>query len=125
MGVYHYIYYRLYRLFEKGQFAWWSDFKAGFIIAAVEMAILALIEYKIASIYSVSGAGYFGKNGYLLIIAAPPIVFNYFFFQYDDRWKPIIKHFDKASKLEKQKMNIQMAVVLVFVGGLVAFLFSL
>jgi len=125
MGVYRYIYYRLYRLFEKGEFSWWSDVKGWFIIAAIEMMILALIEFKLASNFSILGADYLGKNGYLLIIAVPPLLFNYFFFQYNDRWKPIIKHFDKASKQEKRKMNIQMAVVLVLVGSLVAFLFSL
>lgn len=125
MEVYHYMYYSLYRLFEKDDFSWWNDVKSWFIIAVIEMMILALIEFKLASNFSILGADYHGKNGYLLIIAVPLILFNYFFFQYNDRWKPIVKHFDKASKQEKRKMNIQMAIVLLFVGGFVAFVFSL
>lgn len=124
MSVYHYIYYRLYRLFEKGEFSWWSDVKGWFILAAIEMMIFALINFKLTAAFDIKSISYLGKEVYIFIIAAPPVLFNYFFFQYNDRWKPIVKHFDKASKQEKRKMNIQMAVVLVLVGGLVAFLFS-
>jgi len=125
MDVYRYIYYRLYRLFEKVEFSWWSDVKGWFILAAIEMMIFALINFKLSAFFDVKSISYLGKEIYLAIIAVPPILFNYFFFQYNDRWKPIIKHFDKVSKQEKRKMNIQMAIVLLFVGGFVAFLFSL
>lgn len=125
MGIYHYIFYKIYRLAESNSMPWWSDFKAGFIMAAAEMMLIALIDFKMYRLFGIGNASQLGKWGFILVIAAPPVVFNYFFFQYNDRWKPIVRHFDKASKQEKRKMNIQMAVVLVLVGGLVAFLFSL
>jgi multisubunit Na+/H+ antiporter MnhB subunit len=125
MNVYHYIFYRIYRLAESNSMPWWSDFKAGFIIAVVQIWIIVLVDYKVNKHFGFFNTLELGKWGYALVIGGLPLTFNYFFFQYNDRWKPIVKHFNKASKQEKRKMNIQMAVVLVLVGGLVAFLFSL
>lgn len=124
MSVYHYIFYLLYRFFKSQWIAWWSEVKAVFIISAVEGLVIALSNFKIALLCGVEGATQLGKWGYILVIGIPPFLFNYFFFQYNDRWKPIVKHFDKAGKKEKRKMNILTVVVLLIVGGLVAFLFS-
>jgi len=73
MNVYHYIFYKLYRLLEKGEMPWWSDFKAGFLIAAIEMIFLALVEYKITLLLSTPGADIYiyGKWSYKLIIGGP------------------------------------------------------
>lgn len=125
MGVYHYIYYRIYRLAESSSLPWWSDLKAGFLMAAIEMALLALIEYKIAFLLSIQGADVYGMWGYVLIIAVPPLIINYFLFLYGSKWKVIINHFDEIDKVGKYKMNLQMTVVFLLLVGLFIFLLLL
>jgi len=125
MNVYHYIFYKLYRLLEKREIPWWSDFRAEFLITAIEMLLLALAEYKISLLLSIQSAAVYGLWRYLLIIGAPPLILNHFLFQYGNRWKKIVRYFDKVDKQERKKMDIQMAVVLLLVGSLFVFLLLL
>lgn len=125
MGIYQYIYYQIYCLLEKGNFSWWSDVKGWLIIAVVQLWVLALIDYKMYKIFGYFDTLELGKWGYALVFGGTPILFNYFFFQYNDRWKRIVQHFNKADKKEKRRMNMLMTVVLLFFVGFIAFMFSL
>jgi len=122
MSVYYYIFYKLYRLLEKGEMPWWSDFKAGFLIAAIEGLLIALIDFKAHKLFGIADATELGKWGYILIIGGPPLILNYFLFLYGNRWKEIVRHFDEANRQEKNKMNLQMAVVLLLMAGIFVFL---
>ena len=125
MNVYYYIYYKVYRMAERSSMPWWSDFRAEFLISSIEMALLALAEYKISLLLSIQGAGDYGLWGYGLIIGAPPLILNHFLFLYGNRWKKIVWYFDEVNKQEKKKMDLQMAVVLLLVGSLFVFLLLL
>lgn len=111
MNVYDYIYYKIYYLAERSSLPWWSDLKAGFLIAAIEGLLIAFINYKICKLFGVGDATELGKWGYILIIGGPPLIINYFLFGFRDRWKEILSHFDKADQQEIRKMNIQMTLI--------------
>lgn len=110
---------------ERTSLPWWTDFRVVILIALAEMSLLALAEYKFATIYSIPGADALGEWGYILIIAGPPFIINYFLFLYGNRWKEIIQYFDGVDKEEKSKMNLQMTAVLLLVAGLFVFLLLL
>jgi len=125
MNVYYYLFYKLYQLAERTTMPWWSDFKASLVIACVEMAILALAEYKIALFTSTQGVATFGKWGYILIIGGPPLFLNYMLFLYKNRWKEIVCHFEKAERQERSKMNLQITILITIVIGAFVFLLLL
>lgn len=117
-NVYYYLYYKVYTLLERTSMPWWSDFKAGFLISCIQMSLLAIIEYKVSSIFSVTGADMFGFWSYFLFIGIPPLALNYFLFGYRNKWKDIVEYFDKINPQLKNKLNLQMLVVILFVISL-------
>lgn len=125
MGVYHYLYYRIYRLLEHSSFPWWSDFKAGFLMASVEGLLIAIIEFKVHLLYGIGDATELGKWGYILVIGGPPLLLNYYLFGFRDRWKEIVRYFDKADRIEKKRLSLKMTMLLLLVTGLFALFLTL
>lgn len=96
--AYYYFFYKLYKFWENvSDPKFWSDWKAGVVIIALEIFLLAsiFIYYKV----------FFNRNIHLsesnwdIIIPMLVVVIpNYFAFVHTDRWKDYIKEFDELPK---------------------------
>lgn len=107
--AYYYLFYTLYRFFEKipGP-KFWSEVRAAIIISVLEIFIIGSIDQYYTKFISKNGIipqGKLGIYGFLLIIVVP----KYFIFYYQDIWKVIVDDFDGYPK---RKNRIAGAVVL-------------
>lgn len=96
--AYDYFFYKLYKFFEAAPSRWWSDWKASFSMLVLEIWVLvSLIVYYAA----------FTKKDLLpdkvldivaIIFVLLLTIVKYFSFEYQDRWKFVIKTFDELPK---------------------------
>jgi hypothetical protein len=117
--AYYYLFYKLYRWYERGPSVWLSDWKAELSIDVLLIFIgISLVVYYTIFFdrYLSIGNGNILLIGYLLLIATP----NYFIFHHRDRWKDIVKEFDKLPKL-KNKIGgwIVFGVVMLIIANMV------
>lgn len=107
LKAYHYLYYQLYRWYEKGPSIWMSDWKAelSLDVLGIFVAISIIIYYTIFldRFFEISDGLFI--ICFLIIIAIP----NFFIFHYRGQWEGIISEFDK---LPKRKNSV---------GGLIVF----
>lgn len=95
--MYYYLFYRLYKFWEKAPARFWSDFKSGISIIALEVWLL----FSLFNYYSLI------RNEKLDIsFTSPVIIFplilifivNYWFFVHNDKWKYYVVEFDKIPR---------------------------
>lgn len=94
---YYYLFYQLYKWYEKGPSVWWSDWKAALSIDAFILFILLpiFIYYKIyINPYIHLSEGNIDVIIVVLLISIP----NYFIFHHREQWKDIVKEFDQLPK---------------------------
>jgi len=115
MTVYKYLFYRLYKLLRRGEMAWWTDFRTSLMLSVFEILILALIEFKITMHWNLAGEVFYGKWGYIALIASPPLLINYFLFLHQNKWEQVIQKFDSEEKSNKRKNDLVLSVVLILV----------
>jgi hypothetical protein len=110
--TYHYLFYHLYKWYERGPSIWWSEWKASLTIEIFLFFIwLAFIVY-----YKVFFDPYFrlgdGKTIFLFFVLFTMLP-NYFIFHHQDRWKDVVKEFDQLPR-DKNRF-----------GGWLVFLFAM
>ncbi len=123
MNLYNYFFYQIYRSikFTNKDFKFWLDIKTILVIVWIEISSFTLLFYKIDKYFNTCDF-LSEKLGYFLFIGLPPLVFNYYIFEYQDKYKRIIKYFEKIDKKEKKKLNIQLLILLLFLTGFIVFL---
>lgn len=95
--AYYYMFYKLYKWYERGPSVWLSDWKAllSLDVLWIFIGISGLVYYTLfADRYFSIGDGKFFLIGYIVLIGIP----NYFIFHHRDQWKDIVKEFDKLPK---------------------------
>lgn len=117
--AYHYLFYKLYKWYERGPSVWLSDWKAVLSIDVLWLffGISLVVYYTILFDRHLQiGNGYLFLTGYVLLIALP----NYFIFHHRDQWKDIVKEFDKLPK-RKNKIGgwIVFGIVLLIISNMV------
>ena len=122
MYLYQYIFYKIYKLIEKPDFSWWSDFRASFLISMIECSVLVLLDFKLYKYTGIGGIFNLGKWPFILILSFPPIIVNHLIFVYNDRWKKIVNYFDKLGRKETSKLNRLLTLIVFSVICLIVFL---
>jgi len=95
--AYYYLFYKLYKWYERGPSVWWSDWKAEGLMDAlwIFIGISGLVYYTIfVDRYFRVGDGKFFLICYVALVALP----NYFIFHHRNQWEDIVKEFDKLPK---------------------------
>lgn len=122
MKLYHYIFYKIYRLIEKPDFSWWSDFRASLLISIIEGMILVLLDFKLHKYTGIGGVFNLGKWPFILIFGFPPIIVNHFIFLHNNRCNKIVNYFDSLEKKKKRKLNQLLLLIMLLFISLIAFL---
>lgn len=119
--TYDYIFYTIYRFWEKAPSRWWSDWKA--VIAICLLTVFALL-----SIYGF--VMYKFKLDLLPDSATLPIIvsisiygFNHFYFLYKDKWKDKILRFEGLNG-KKDRLGI-FCVIFVSMLIMVSLIYSI
>ncbi|KPE48970.1 hypothetical protein [Chryseobacterium indologenes] len=95
--AYYYLFYKLYKWYESGPFVWYSDWKAGISIIALEIWTCVSI-YSYLSIFlnrkiSLSITEPSGFIPYIIILST-----NLYFFSSSHKWKLYFEEFEKWPK---------------------------
>lgn len=97
-SLYYYFFYKIYKFWDLISIPkFWSDAKALLSIMILELFILqSCVLYYVAFVNKQSdfGEGIIETSGMVLLVLIP----NYFVFYHQDRWKMIIREFDKWPK---------------------------
>lgn len=121
VNCYYYLFYRFYKLSEAAPSRWWSEWKAGLIMALIVPIIITM------------GIGYYeiyfksellsdnARKIMAYILGGGSGIMNYFIFVHRDQWKSIISRFDKLP-VKKQRIG-KLLFALFVVWFLGAFIF--
>ncbi|WPO81609.1 hypothetical protein SD427_12630 [Chryseobacterium sp. JJR-5R] len=121
--AYYYLFYKIYKSIiytsEKVGGEFWSDFKAGLALGALEILLLA----SILTYYSIINNIKLDIEVTYPIILIPLIllfILNYFAFIHTDIWKEYNKEFDRFSteKNRKGTIIVWIIVIIIFVNFL-------
>ncbi len=118
--TYDYFFYKLYKSFEAAPSRWWSDWKASFFLMVIEIWIgLSILNY-----FSVLYPKINLTDRFLTVVSISIVIglvaIKYFSFEYQDRWKSVIKTFDELPK-RKNKIGtyVVWGIVLLILGNLI------
>ena len=99
---YKYLFYKLYISLEKySSPRFWSEWKAASLLTLIIYSIFQslIIYYEIyINRYSSLGNNYFVIFGFTTFV----FILNYYLFMKDDKWKEVVKEFDKIPKKKNQ-----------------------
>ena len=113
------MFYKLFKWYERGPSIWWSDGKAVLSIDVLCVFIgISIVTYYTIFIdrYFRVGDGKFFLMGYIFLIATP----NYFIFNHRNRWKYIVKEFEKLPKRKNEIGGwIILGVILLIITNMV------
>lgn len=118
--AYDYLFYKLYKHFEGGPSIWWSDWKALFSIGVLEIWIcLSLLNYFTVLFPDIHISDrFFIVMSILILIVLGAI--KYFSFEYQERWKSVVKAFDELPKHRNRiGTYVVWGVVLLILGNLI------
>lgn len=118
---YPYLYYKLYRFYQTSTYSgWWSDWKALTTIVAMEIWTLfsSAFYYQAVTRKSANDLTWFKMS--IWISSAILIIWNWYLFEYKDKWKNIVADFDKLPKKQNKIGSIIiLAVVLILIANLI------
>lgn len=104
--AYYYLFYKIYKSIiytsDKGGGEFWSDFKAGIALLALELWFFGTI----LNYYAIITNTKFSTTTIFIILLIPLVflsILHYFAFIHTDIWKEYSKEFDKLSEKENQK----------------------
>ncbi|MDK2841774.1 MAG: hypothetical protein PWQ17_1279 [Anaerophaga sp.] len=112
--MYDYLFYNIYRFWEKAPSRWWSEWKSVlticFFIVQIILSIYSLIMYRIKAnllpdhqIWSIVGG--------VVIFGA-----NYYYFLYKDKWKDKISRFKYLNKTTDRVGILLTIFILLFIA---------
>jgi hypothetical protein len=115
---YYYLFYKLYRFLEAAPSKWQSDWNAELLVDV----FVFFLFVSIGIYYNVFVDRYFdfGSKGsfvlFFILISVP----NYFIFHHTDRWKRIVKEFDRLPKRKNIIGGwIVFILILLIIGNLI------
>ena len=110
LKAYQYLYYKLYRFYESSMYSkWWSDWKALTTIMVIEIWTLFSFTFYYQAFTGNSVNEYKLFDIFFWIIVAIVTIINWYIFQYQDKWREIVKQFDN---LPKRKNKVGSIIVL-------------
>lgn len=119
--MYYYFFYKIHKfidyLSEKAGGSFWSDYKAGLAIIALEIWLLfSFINYGTVFLeWSIA----FDEIWYVAI-AGTICAINFYFFIYSDKWKDYFQEFEKFPKRQNMKGTwIVILITLLITGNLI------
>lgn len=118
------MFYKLYKHYESSSEPWWSDWKAGASMGALEIWLLL----SIGAYYSILTKTSIELSISMPIIYIPLLVIfilNYFSFMYNDIWKEYNKEFNQLPKKKNILGGWIVFGIIVFVIGNMLFSFYL
>jgi hypothetical protein len=117
--AYYYLFYRLYRWYEKGPSVWLSEWKASFSIDVLiySVIIFLFIYYKIFfNRYAFLSEG----NVDVLLVVLPVVLANYLIFHHQDQWKKMVLEFDKMPKAVHKRWGLWLwGIVFIVIANLI------
>lgn len=94
--LYDYLFYTIYRFWEKAPSRWWSDWKTVITLCFFTVLLMLSIYGNVMYIFRVN---LLPNSGILpLIIGILVFGFNYLYFLFEDKWKNRILKFEKLSR---------------------------
>ena len=100
--MYDYFFYKVYKFFDAAPSKWLSDWKASFFILVLEIWLsLSVLNYY-SAIFKKTVSDKFLLIASILIVLVLTAI-KYLNFEYQDRWKLVVKNFDR---IPKQKNRI-------------------
>jgi len=107
---------------ELGGGKFWSDWKASLSMDGIIyfIVISLFIYYKVFFGHNISV-----DNISVFVLVISVVLFNYFVFNHNDRWKDIINEFDKLPKEKNKKGGIIVWSIIVLIIGNMLFSFYL
>lgn len=102
---YYYLFYKLYKHYERGPSVWMSDWKASFSLDVLFYSIIfsAIFYYKILFNRNLHISE---NNIYAIILVIMVGGSNYFIFHHKDQWKHYVHEFDKWPKDKNRKASL-------------------
>ncbi len=112
--IYYYIFYKLYKHFENSSQPWWSDWKAGLSLSALEIWFLGsiLIYYSIINNIRLTLSI---TSPTILIPLISIFILNYFSFIHTDIWKEYNKGFDQLPTEKNRRGTIIVWAIVIFI----------
>ncbi|MBO6185169.1 MAG: hypothetical protein J6O88_10885 [Chryseobacterium sp.] len=95
--AYYYLFYKLYKNYERGPSVWMSDWKASFSLdVLIYFLVMFLFIYYNIFINRYANLSKSNIEVYILVISVS--LLNYFIFHHRNQWKKIIVEFDQLPK---------------------------
>ena len=117
--AYYYLFYKLYKWYEKAPVVWWSDWKAVVSIVALEIWFLLSIGTYF-SVFTKKTIELTVTHPIVFIPTVSIILVNYLIFIHTDKWKDIVKEFDQLPKRTNKIGGwIVFGVILLIVANLI------
>jgi len=99
--VYYYLFYKIYKWYEKGPSIWLSEWKASFSMdVLIYFVVMFLFIYYNVFINRHANLSESNIEVYLLVLSV--VLINYFVFHHRNQWKNYVKEFDKLPKKKNQ-----------------------
>ena len=118
--AYYYFFYKIYKSIiytsDKVGGEFWSDFKAGIALLALELWFFGTILNYYAIIINTK----FTTTTIFIILLIPLVflsILHYFAFIHTDIWKEYSKQFDKLSEEKNKKGTIIVCIIAVFIAS--------
>ena len=106
--LYDYLFYTIYRFWEKAPSRWWSDWKTVITICFLTVLMILSIYGNVMYIFRIN---LLPNSGILpLIIGILVFGFNYLYFLFKDKWKNRILKFEKLSR-KKDLLGITLVMI--------------
>jgi hypothetical protein len=118
--MYYYLFYKFYKLFEAFKTTrWLTDFKAGIVIAVLEIWLLFSV-YSYIDVINGKRTEYDLISLKVILPSAIIFLIKWFAFVKDDSWKDYVKEFDEWPKEKNRKGTwVVVSIVLFVMGNLV------
>ena len=120
LKAYQYLFYKLYKFFETSTYSrWWSEWKAYISILALSIWLYFAIDTSYHFFFNVPVKSSDTSIDLSTVIFGIIVgIINWLLFEYQDKWRVIVKEFDK---LPKQKNKIGGFIVWTIIVLIIAF----
>lgn len=122
--VYDYLFYKLYKSLEISSFAFWSDWKASFLMDFLGCCLVFSLSIGYELITKRTPF-LFTSKATIIIFLMPIVVFNFFMFNHNNKWKAIIKEFDGWPKKKNTIGGVIAWLIFLLIFSSVIFMFYL
>ncbi|AWG26264.1 hypothetical protein [Flavobacterium kingsejongi] len=110
--AYEFLFYKLFGFFETSMYSrWWSEWKSLTTILVLELWTIHSIKiyYHFFSVKALNNSGD-AMSIEIIAFGILLAVIKWYLFEYKDKWKQIVAHFDKLPKSINRKGSIIVAL---------------